>query len=145
MKKLLFIIFPITIFSQVGINTTTPSATLDVMGNLKLNAQSTTSADSILVIQNREIKKIALSSIQNNGTCPNFHKQQSSGHYLLFSSPSSINNPTSNLTIQNKNFVSAGAWISNNTYFYSWSNTTGQSININNLSVNFSGLNCNYN
>lgn len=41
MKKLIILLFPILSFSQVGINTTTPTNTLDVNGSLRVRNQTT--------------------------------------------------------------------------------------------------------
>lgn len=145
MKNLLFLLISIMTFSQVGIKTTQPTATLDVNGNLRVRKVIQGSiSDSILVVNNGYVKKIALSQLQiNSNTCPNL-SNTSTGYYLLFTSTSSIPNPNSSLTISGKNFVSAGTWISNNTYYYSYSNTTGQPINVNNFSVDFTNLHCTY-
>lgn len=132
---------------QVGIQTTAPTETLDVNGTLRVRDIPTVQSAEYIIVTNADgvHKKILLSSLQSNsGTCPNFLRNQSDGYHIKFSSPASVPNPTNSLTIQNKNFVSAGAYIQNNTYFYSWSNTTGQAININNMTVNFSGLVCTY-
>lgn len=133
-------------YGNVGIGTTKPTARLHVYGKLKINTDEGLPTDSILVIRNKEIMKIAVSSlnISNSGTCPNFLKNQSNGYNVYFSSPSSVPNPNNALNIQGKNFAPTSAFILNNTYYYSWSNTTGQPININNMTVNFSGLICNY-
>lgn len=147
MKKLLFLLLPAIGFSQVGINTTSPSETLDVNGTFRTrNIPLVTTAEYVIVTNADGVhRKVLLSSlIQNSGTCPNFLRNQSSGYHIKFSSPASVPNPNTDLTIQGKNFNAAGASISNNTYFYSWSNTTGQPININNFTVDFSGLVCTY-
>lgn len=147
MKKLLFLLIPAMGLSQVGIQTTTPTETLDVNGTFRTRDIPLVNTAEYVIVTNADgvHKKVLLSSlVQNSGTCPNFHRNESSGYYIKFSSPSSIPNPTSPLNIQGKNFTPAGASISNNTYFYSWSNTTGQAININNMTVNFSGLVCTY-
>jgi len=148
MKKLILLLFPIITFSQVGVNTTSPSATLDVNGDLRVRQIPTVNATQyvLTVDDNGNVKKVAVSALNNsNGTCPNFLKNQSSGYYLLFSSPSSIQNPNNPLVISGLNFVSAGTWIQNNTYYYSYSNTTGTSLNTNNFTVQFGNLACNYN
>lgn len=153
MKKLLFLLIPAMGLAQqqnnqgVCINCTDPSEAMDVNGKIKSRDIPLVSTAEYVIVTNADgvHKKVLLSSlVQNTGTCPNFHRNESSGYYIKFSSPSSIPNPTSPLTIQGKNFTAAGASISNNTYFYSWSNTTGQPININNMTVNFSGLVCTY-
>ena len=131
--------------SQVGINTTNPTATFHVNGNVKIeNIPDGFVSDSILVIHNKEVRKIALSSLNINvGVCPKLDKTSSSYH-LLFHSEYSIPKPNNSLQIQGLNFTGAGTWISNNTYFYSYSNTTGTPLNLTSFSVDFNGLKCNY-
>lgn len=143
--NILLILIPTIVFSQVGINTAQPTATLDVNGNLRIRKVLQGSvSDSILVINNGYVKKIALSQLQiSNNVCPNLDSS-STGYYLLFKSTSSIPNPNNSLVISGKNFVSAGTWVNNNTYYYSYSNTSGQSINVNNFSVDFTNLHCTY-
>lgn len=147
MKKLIILLIPAFGLAQytghVGINLTTPSATLHVNGNVKLKASQGLPTDSILVIRNNEVLKIASSSL-TQGKCPSFKYAQSNGYSLVFTSTESIPNPNNNLTIEGKNFVSAGAYINSNLYYFQYSNTTGQPININIFTVNFSGLICNY-
>lgn len=150
MKKLIItLLFPTLAFSQVGVNTKNPTATLDVNGNVRVRQIPTgTTNDSILVVSNGYLRKIALSSViqpQNAGTCPNFVKNQSNGYYLLFKSSASIQSPNNPLTINILPFVSAGTWIQSNTYYYSYSGTSGQPLNINNFTVNFGSLTCVYN
>lgn len=142
---LIILLFPVVLLSQVGINTKNPTATLDINGNVRVRNISTgTSSDSIVVVNNGYLKKIAISSLQiNNNICPNL-SNTSTGYYLLFTSTSSIPNPNNSLVISGKNFISAGTWISNNTYYYSYTNTSGIPININSFSVNFTGLHCTY-
>lgn len=147
MKKLLFLLIPAIGFTQVGVNTTVPSETLDVNGTFRTREIPLVTTAEYVIVTNADgvHKKILLSSLtQNAGTCPNFLRNQSNGYHIKFSSPSSIPNPNNALTIQGKNFTSAGASIINNIYFYSWSNTTGQPINIDNMTINFSGLTCTY-
>jgi hypothetical protein len=144
MKKLILTLLPTLLLSQVGIKTTNPTATLDVNGNLRVrNLPAGTPTDSILVTSNGYIKKIALS--HTTSTCPDFLKTQSSPYYLLFKSSSGISSPNNNLLISNKTFVSAGTWIQNNLYYFSWSNTSGQPLNINNFTVQFGNISCIYN
>jgi hypothetical protein len=120
MKKLIITsLFPILGFGQVGINTTNTTATLDVNGNFRIRQipQGTTN-DSILVVSNGHVRKIAMSVVispsTNTNTCPIFIKDQSNGHYLLFKSSNSIQSPNNPLTINNLPFVSAGTWIQSN-------------------------------
>lgn len=147
---LILLILITSIKAQVGINTTTPTKTLDIKGELRVQKRPQGSiTDSILVTNTLgEVRRLSINQIisNNSGTCPNFLKSQSSGYHIKFSSPSSIPNPQDPLTIQGKNFTQAGQSISNNTYYFSWSNTTGQSINIDNMTVIFGGtLTCIYN
>lgn len=154
MKKILFLLIPTIGFGQVGINQPNPAPGAALHISAGING-STLKVDDIPLVTTAEYiivtnadgvhRKVLLSSLtQSAGTCPNFLRNQSSGHHIKFSSPSSVLNPNNDLLIQGKNFNAAGAHINNNTYFYSWSNTTGQPININNMTVNFSGLTCNY-
>lgn len=143
MKTLLLLLLPILSYCQIGIKTANPTAMLDVNGNARIrNIPAGNQTDSLLVVNSGFIRKISLSSIQNS--CPNLIKNQCSGYYLLFKGSTAILNPNNPLVIQGKTFISAGTWISNNEYFFSYSNTTGSAINLNNLSVNFSGQICNY-
>lgn len=158
MKKslsILAVLVTVSLSAQVGINTTTPTpgTALHIApgpGGSLLKVEDTplvTTAEYVVVTNADGIyRKVLLSSLTggNSGQCPNFLKSISSGYAIHFSSPASVPNPNNPLTIQGKNFAPAAAWITGNTYYYSWSNTTGQPININNMTVNFSGLICNY-
>lgn len=151
MKKLLFIFFPVLIFSQydgkVVINTDQPTATFDVAGNARFRniTEVTTTIYLLATDEDGNVIKIKASAIvPTQGICPNFLRDESNPYYLKFSSSSSIPNPNSALVIEGLNFVSAGTWIAENNYFYSYSNTTGQPLNINDFSVNFGSGVCNY-
>lgn len=154
MKKLIAILSISFLSAQttspkgVCINCTDPTEDMDVQGRIKSRTIDLVTTAEYVIVTNADgvHKKILLSSLMgnNNGTCPNFLKNISSGYAIHFSSPSSVPNPNNPLNIQGKNFSPAAAWITGNTYYYSWSNTTGQPININNMTVNFSGLICNY-
>lgn len=74
--------------------------------------------------------------------CPKL--EQKSGYYLLFKSDASIPSPNKALTIDGKLFASAGTWIENNTYYYSYTNITGQALNLNKFNVDFNGLSCEF-
>jgi hypothetical protein len=70
---------------------------------------------------------------------------QSNGYYLKFQSNIPIVNPNATLVIQGKTFQPAGTWVSGNTYFYSYTNTSGSALNINQpFQVNFTGQICQY-
>lgn len=148
MKTILLtlLLIPTILFSQVGINTKTPTATLHINGDVKLKATIGTISDTILVIRNDLIYKVPASyyyTLQND--CPTFKRSQSSGYYLLFESVSSIDNPNNPITVQGKTFTSAGTWIVDNTYYFSYTNTTGIAININQpFTVMFGNQSCNY-
>ena len=136
--------------AQVGINTETPhpDVVLDANGKIRIQDIPTTTNAQYLLVEGSDgiVNKILLTDIQlQHGNCPHLIRSQSSGYYLKFHSNSSIPNPNDNVTIQNKTFVSGGAWIESNTYYFSYNNTTGQPININNFEINFSGLICTYN
>jgi hypothetical protein len=148
--SILLLLLPFLVFSQVGINTQTflPGEMFRVaIGTVAYeNIPLVTTSEFVMVTDSEgKQKKMLLSSLTaNSGQCPNFLRSQSSGYNLYFSSPSSVPNPNNPLTIQGKNFTPNQAFITGNTYFYGWNNTTGQPINITNLTVNFSGLTCNY-
>lgn len=155
MKKLTLLLFPTLIFCQVGINNKAPQATLHISknplietdkGNIKLDEVETGSvSDSILVWSNKIVKRVSSADfLASSSKCPMFIKSQSNPYYLLFNSSSSIPNPNNPLTIQGFNFVSAETSIRNNVYIYAYTNRSGQPLNINQLSVNFGGKNCNY-
>lgn len=157
MKKLLFVLLPILSFSQVGIQTQTPKATLHVIGKnifeqtqQTLEAKATVHINGDLIISNtplmsspeymlvidpadnNRVKKVLISSIMGNtGTCPTFLRNQSSGYILKFESIASIPNPTTPIIIQGKTFNPAGTYTQNNMYYYSYTNITGSPLNIN--------------
>lgn len=152
MKKLILFLLPTLIYSQnqysgkVGINTTTPDETLTVNGTISIkDLPLGDSTDFLIVVdQNGKLKKISQSSLSSNHQCPSFIRSMSTGHYLVFTSSSSIPNPNDNIVIQGKTFISAGTWISNNTYYFTYTGING-AININNsFTVNFGTLSCNY-
>jgi hypothetical protein len=148
MKKLITLLFPALLFSQVGINTASPTETLDINGTLRVrNTPNGLPTDSLLVIRNGVVKKISMSSItqQNSGTCPNFLKNLSHPYYLVFSSNGSIPNPNSPIVISGSTFNSAGTWTTGNVYYYSYTRVSAGGFNINNFTVNFGSLLCVYN
>ena len=148
MKKIFLILLPTIIFSQVGINTATPTQTLDVNGTVRVRDLPTGSKDNYLVVSNEngDFFRLPISEIisQSQNQCPVLDRDKSTGYYLLFKSSRSIPNPNNSLLIDNKNFVSAGTWIENNTYHYSYSNTSGVPLNISSFGVLFSSFYCNY-
>lgn len=150
MKKLLFILASSMMFSQtgVGINTTTPTATLDVNGTTRLREVPTAlTGYSVLVVDaDGNVKKVPASTFMQNSTttCPNFMKSLSNPFYLLFSSSSSIPNPNNPLVINGLNFNSSGSWVQNNVYFYSWTNISGQPFVSGNFSITFGSQTCVY-
>ena len=147
MKKTLLLLISGSLFSQVGINTEEPTAMLDVVGDVRFREIPTgVSTDSILVTNNGYVRKISISDlgIQGNHRCPILNRQESGGWYIKFESDYSIPDPNSSLVIEGINFVSAGTWIEENEYHYSYSNTTGQGLNLNSFQINFHGLLCNY-
>ncbi len=69
MKKVLFfLLFPLCLYSQVGINTVDPQAMLDVEGDLRIglleNGSEFSARDSVLVVDgNRVVKQISAQNI----------------------------------------------------------------------------------
>ena len=143
MKKLILLLFPLALFSQVGINTSSPTETLDVNGTVRIrNLPTVSTADSILVTQNGIIKKVSISNLFAL-KCPKM-SEKSNPHYLLFYSDSSIPNPNNSISVMDLEFVSAGTWIENNLYYFSYSNKSGKPLVLKEFLVNFSGVNCVY-
>lgn len=147
-KSILLILFPAIAFCQagrVGINTTTPTKTLDVNGEARVqNLPAATGNYSLVVAdQDGNLMKAPISTLAQ-GTCPSFLKSQSNGYYLLFSSPGSIQNPNNPVSAAGLPFVSAGTWIQSNTYYYSYSGTSGNPLNINSFTIVFGNQSCNY-
>lgn len=68
--KTLFLLFPILAISQVGINTTTPSNTLDVNGTTRVRSltSGTTESDANGVLATAPYKSIAMGVVDNSGT-----------------------------------------------------------------------------
>lgn len=144
----LLLLFTITVQAQVGINTDQPTKTLDVNGQVRIRNLPLGDSTDFLVVADSQgnLRKITISSLNSNNTCPTLIKSQSSGHTLLFTSSSSIPNPNDPITVQGSTFVSAGTWIANNTYFYSYTKTAGSPINLNIVfTVSFGSMSCTYN
>lgn len=136
-------------FAQVGIGTDTPRTTLEVKGELTVTELNTASQINYLVVWDeidQKFKKVSLNDLNlSQNQCPKLIREVSSGYYLKFESNSSIPFPNNPLVIEGKNFVSGGAWIQNNTYHFSYNNTSGSPLNINTqFTVDFSGVYCIY-
>jgi hypothetical protein len=135
---------------RVGINTTTPEATLHVNGDMIIEkAEIGLVTDTILVIRKGRIYKVPASHYQYTPptNCPLLitGQGQSTGYYLKFQSAVPITSPNATLVIQGKTFQPAGTWVQGNQYFYSYTNTSGSPLNINQpFTVNFAGQQCNY-
>jgi hypothetical protein len=133
----------------VGIRTSTPTETLDVNGTLRVrNTPNGVSTDSLLVIRNGVVRKIAMpanNNPQSPGTCPNFLKASSHPYYLVFTSNGSIPNPNNPIVISGSTFNSSGTWTTGNIYYYSYTRINAGGFNINNFTVNFGSLTCVYN
>lgn len=134
---------------KVGINTTTPQQTLDVNGTVRIaDLPLGDSNDYLVVVDNTgKLKKIPVSLLQQvNNSCPYLVKSSSDGYYLVFTASTAlIANPNDPITVQGKNFNSAGTWISNNTHFYTYTNTTGQPIDLNiQFNITFGTFTCTY-
>lgn len=75
--------------------------------------------------------------------CPTFELDQSNGYYVLFTSNSSITFEN-DITINGLDFTGAGNWVSNGTHHVSWSNTTGQALDLSNFTMTFGSETCSY-
>lgn len=147
LKFLIFIFITASLSAQVGVNTESPTAMLDIAGDARIrNLPTGNPSDSIVVSNNGFLKKIAVSDLfgQTGNSCPDFVRSQSNSFYLLFKSESSIPNPNNGLTIEGLNFVSAGTWVQSNNYYFSYSNTSGNPLNLSGFTVDFSGVVCEY-
>ena len=77
--------------------------------------------------------------------CLNFVKVQSNPYYLLYTSNSVIPGSGESKTINNLLFVNAGYWNQAGTFYASWTNTSGQPLDINNFTIKFGNQTCTYN
>jgi len=70
MKKLIILLFPLIGFSQVGINTTTPSNTLDVNGTARVRSLTTGTVESNIngVLTTAPYQSICMGVVDNTGT-----------------------------------------------------------------------------
>ena len=72
MKKifLIFILFSINSFSQVGVNTSSPQTALDVEGNMRIaTTEESTTAEYVLTVDDNQIvKKIPITTFGSGGT-----------------------------------------------------------------------------
>lgn len=154
MKNLIILLFPFLVWSQVGINTPNPQATLHVAksatskGDLIVeHVEQGLPTDSLLVWREGKVLKISVNQLPSATAhkCPNLIRLESGGYNLTFKSDYSIPRPNENPQIEGTRFVTAGMWIQDNKYIYKYSNATGIPLNISQaFSVNFSGLICNY-
>lgn len=156
MKKLIFLCLPIFGMSQVGINTTIPQAGTALHVSAGINGSTVkiddlplvTSATYVIVTDADGIlKKMLLSSLTGTppAGCPTLLRNESHDYYLKFSSTSSIQNPNSSVVVNGVTWGFAGTYNQNNLYYYSYTNTSGQGLNINNpFTVQFGSQQCNY-
>lgn len=157
MKTLILLLFPILLLSQyngnVGINTVSPTNTLDINGDLRirniLNSEVATNTYILIVDEYNVVKKILLSSILNtpivDSKCPQFIANKSNPYYIEFKAEGYLTNPNDPIKANGLTFVSAGTYIENNTHYYTYTNISGQPLDINNFSVLFGTHTCNYN
>lgn len=154
MKQLILLLFPILLLSQyngnVGINTTEPTNTLDINGDLRirniLNSQVANNTYILIVDEHNVVKKILLSSLFTiqDEKCPQFIYNKSNPYYIVFKAEGYLTNPNDPIKANNLNFVSAGTYIENNTTYYTYTNTSGSPLNIDNFTVVFGTNKCNY-
>lgn len=150
MKNFLFVLLllPLTLWSQVGINTTIPTKTLDVNGQVRVRDLPLGDITDYLVVTtaNGELRKIPISTlITVNNTCPILMRNDSNPYYLKFTSTSSIPNPNNSVIVNGVSWAFAGTFNSNNLFHYSYTNTSGVALNLNQpFVVTFSTSNCTY-
>ena len=153
MKQLILLLFPIIILSQtgnVGNNTTEPTNTLDINGDLRirniLNSQVANNTYILIVDEHNVVKKILLSSLftVQDEKCPQFIYNKSNPYYIVFKAEGYLTNPNNPIKVNNLSFVSAGTYIENNITYYTYTNTSGQPLDITNFSVLFDTHTCNY-
>lgn len=148
MKKLFLaiILFAANLNAQVGIGTETPTATLDVVGDVRIHdIKEVSSIEYVLVSDNEGfVKKIPFSNFNTTEwECPRLVEKTS--YWLKFESIYTIKRPNDGLVIEGINFSSSGAWINSNKYFFTYTNVTGRPLNINRpISVNFVNGTCEY-
>lgn len=130
---------------RIGINNSCPTATIDINGNARIRQiPEGISSDSILVTNNGFIRKITFSNIvMSSQVCPTLDNE-SNAYYLKFYSSSSIPNPNNPITVSGLNFGGAGTWVENNKYYFTYTNTSGQPLNVNDFSVMFGTKKCDY-
>lgn len=145
MKYLILILFPTLLFSQVGINTTQPTTTLDVNGNIRIREMETvTSAKYMIVTDSDGVFKKMLMPTAVTDDCPEFLKAESNTHYVKFKTLKSLILESDKIMINGLSFTQSGHWVENQVHYYSWTNTSGQPLNINSFSANFGNQTCNY-
>lgn len=140
-------------FSQVGINTTEPKFTLQVNGTIGVTDLPIVETAEYLVVwipnadpqKSGQFGRIKLSSIiQVQSDCPEFVKAESNPFFVNFRSVKSLVLPSGNILINGLSFTPSGQWVENGIHYYSWSNTSGQPLNINDFTVNFGSQTCKY-
>ena len=86
------------------------------------------------------------SDLFQSNNCPKLVGDKSNSYYLLFySTNGAITKPNDMFQIDNLPFKSAGAWIENNLYYFSYTNINGKPLDLSkDFEVNFNGLKCNF-
>jgi hypothetical protein len=79
-----------------------------------------------------------------NAQCPNFLKDQSNPYYILFSNSVGIHSSGQPKIINGLQFVDAGHWTNSGIHYASWTNTSGQPLDINNFTIQFGSLTCTF-
>lgn len=145
------VLIPFLGFSQytgkVGINCTEPTKTLDINGNLRVrDIQEVPTAIYLLASDEQgNVFKVKLSSVtQQQSNCPEFLKSESNANYIKFRSKNALNYPSNSIIINGLTFTNAGYWIENGYHYYTWTNTSGQPLDIDNFSVDFGNGGCQY-
>lgn len=151
MKKLLLILLPSMMFSQVGIQTQTflPGEIFRVAGGTVTyeNIPTISTAQYVMVTdsEGRQMKMLLSSLIIPPSTCPTLLRNESNGYYLKFSSTNTIPNPNNAVTVNGVTWAFAGTYNQNNLHYYSYTNLSGVVLNLNNnFTVMFSTQQCIY-
>ncbi len=148
MKTILFFLLSIMTFGQVGINTTEPTKTLDINGDLRVRDIPLLSNKYVLLADdNGNITKVLLSDLFTttpDNSCPQFIYNKSNPYYIVFKASGYLSNPNDPIKANNLNFVSAGTYIENNITYYTYSNISGQPLDINNFTAIFGIHQCTY-
>lgn len=160
MKVLILLLFPILLLSQspctndtskkVGINVgECPTTTLDVGGNLRVRDILLKSNKYVLLTDEEgNLTKILLSDLFTttpDSKCPQFIPNGSGPYFIRFKGGGYVTNPNDPIKVNGLRFNGAGTYVVDNITYYTYTNVSGQPLDLTNFSVLFSTHQCNYN